>query len=261
MMKHLNRKISQWHKADLYRQRVAVTSRDETYLYYNRKAYVNFSSNDYLGLAKHPIIISVMQEGVQRYGFGSASSCMISGFNAEQLAFEEQFADWLNVESVVLFNSGYMANLGVVSALAERHSVILSDRFCHASMLDGVKISRAKHYRYQHNNIKDLERLAIKYSPNIILTESIFSMEGSAAPVIDIAELAANYQSQLIIDDAHGVGVLGKLGGGVIEHFQLHPDQFLAISLSLGKSFLYTVTLIITSWYFLLSCIVFWFVR
>jgi len=124
---------------------------------------------------------------------------------------------FLNFEKAIFFNSGYSANLGAITALANRSSSIASDKFCHASLLDGIQLSRAKHYRYKHNDINHLTELFEKKSFDLIVTESIFSMEGDIAPLPEIIGLAKKVSCDVIVDDAHGIGFLGKKGRGIIK--------------------------------------------
>ncbi len=177
-----------------------------------------FCSNDYLGLASDPRLQAAMIEGMKRYGLGSGASPLISGYCTAQAHFEHAMAAHLHRERALFFNSGYMANLGVLPALANRHSWILSDKLCHASLLDGIALSRARHLRYHHQDLHHLESLLKKLPPQPlhhtppvpiwIVTESCFSMQGDLTPLPEIAALAAQYGAKLLVDDAHGFGIL-----------------------------------------------------
>ena len=172
-----------------------------------------------------------------KYGFGSGSSSLVSGYFDSQREIEARFAAWLQVDNAILFNSGYLANIGVIGALANRNTTIFSDKLCHTSLLDGIQLSRAKHYRYRHCDSTHLRQLASTHKPDLIITESLFSMEGNIAPIKEIVTLAHQQQSGLIIDDAHGIGVLGEKGGGICELAQLNQSAFSCLIAPLGKAF------------------------
>lgn len=220
----------------LRERRVAEFSKDNK-IHIKDKTYIDFSSNDYLGLRKHPKISEAFINAVKQYGFGSGASTCISGYSKAHEKLEASFAKWLGVDKALVFSSGYLANIGTISALANRSSTFFSDKLCHASLLDGLILSRAKHVRYQHNNIQHLQQLATMHKPDFIVTESVFSMEGDMADVPAIVKLAKTYQSALFIDDAHGIGILGEQGQGVINHFGLKSEDFACLILPLGKAF------------------------
>jgi 8-amino-7-oxononanoate synthase len=199
--------------------------------------YINFSSNDYLGLRKHPKILAAYLSSVQSYGVGSGASALVAGYYAVHKELEMQFADWLNVDKALLFSSGYLANIGTIAALTGRHSTIFSDKLCHASILDGIQLSRAKHYRFQHNSLSDLARLSQFKTPDLIITEGVFSMEGDLSPVKNIVALANRIQASVIVDDAHGIGVLGERGKGICEQAGIDSKQLACLIAPLGKAF------------------------
>lgn len=235
----VEKKFALWQYKKLKRLRAVIN--DRTYgdnkIIINGQPCINFSSNDYLGLIKHPAITASMVEGIKKYGIGSGASAMVSGYFAMQNKLEQEFAQWLKVDSAILFNSGYMANLGVVVSLLARQDKVLSDKLCHASLIDGVRLSRAKHYRYPHNNMIALQKMASHHKPDMIITESIFSMYGDIAPIAAIIKITEQYGAGLIIDDAHGIGVLGQTGRGIIEHSDLNQNQFSCVVFPLGKAF------------------------
>lgn len=224
--------LLKWSALGLTRTRTVVESRNQAAIKINGKNYINFSSNDYLGLANHGAIDQAYIEGIKHYGFGSGASGIVSGYTKDQKLLEEKFARWLNVDKTLLFNSGYHANIGVLSSLLGRSSVVLADKLCHASILDGIQLSRAKHYRYQHNNHNDFLRLYNQVKPDLIVTESIFSMEGDIVNARILKD-----DSNIIIDDAHGIGVLGSTGRGIIEQAYLNQHQFACLVAPLGKAF------------------------
>ena len=232
----LQNKLSLYQKQGLARQTIAFSDRDKDSIYINDERYINFTSNDYLGISNHPEITKAFIKGVESFGFGSCSSVLVSGYSSIQQKLEEQFAEFVGRDRAIFFNSGYMANLGVITALASRKSVIFSDKFCHASLLDGILLSKAKHFRYQHQNIEHLKYLASIACPDIIITESIFSMEGSITQIADIVEIAKENKSLLLVDDAHGIGVLGENGGGICEEVNLSQDDIPCLITSCSKA-------------------------
>lgn len=203
----------------------------------NGRPCIDFSSNDYLGLKKHPKITEAFIQSAKKHGVGSGASALISGYHPHHAEIEYLFAKWLKVDKTILFTSGYSANLGIMSALTTPSEVIFSDKLCHASLIDGIILSRAKHRRYPHLNLETLQFMAKSLQPNLIVTESIFSMEGSLAPIPALSKLAQQFGSGLIIDDSHGIGVLGENGAGVTEHYQLQQHDFSCLVLPLGKAF------------------------
>jgi len=232
----LQNKLGLYQKQGLARQTIAFSERDKDSIYINDDRYINFTSNDYLGISNHPEITKAFIKGVESFGFGSCSSVLVSGYSSIQQKLEEQFAEFVGRDRAIFFNSGYMANLGVITALASRKSVIFSDKFCHASLLDGILLSKAKHFRYQHQNIEHLKYLASIACPDIIITESIFSMEGSITQIADIVEVAKENKSLLLVDDAHGIGVLGENGGGICEEVNLSQEDIPCLITSCSKA-------------------------
>ena len=232
----LQNKLSLYQEQGLARQTIAFSDRDKDSIYINDDRYINFTSNDYLGISNHPEITKAFIKGIESFGFGSCSSVLVSGYSSIQQKLEEQFAEFVGRDRAIFFNSGYMANLGVITALASRKSVIFSDKFCHASLLDGILLSKAKHFRYQHQNIEHLKYLASIACPDIIITESIFSMEGSITQIADIVEIAKENKSLLLVDDAHGIGVLGENGGGICEEVNLSQDDIPCLITSCSKA-------------------------
>lgn len=223
----LNEKIEQYRTQNLFRdQRVFDNS------------LINFTSNDYLHLAQDQIVKKAFIQGVDIYGLGSGSSAMVVGYTKAHQQLEQKFAEFLNCDSAVLFNSGYHANLGVITALISKDTFIIADKLCHASIIDGMKLSGAKYKRYTHQNLTQAETLLSEPNTDkILVTESIFSMEGNITPVDKIAKLSAKYKSALIIDDAHAIGILGNKGRGITEYYNLTQDEITCLVVPLGKAF------------------------
>lgn len=176
LTKTLQKKLHAWEKECLTRERFILENKKSNKIILDGKELINFCSNDYLGLSDHPLVKKSFIEGVERFGLGSGASAVVSGFHSPHRALEENFSEFMNRDQAILFNSGYLANLGVLSTLANRDCTVLSDKLCHASLLDGIQLSHAKHKRFRHNDISHVKELLQKN--NLIVTESIFSMEG-----------------------------------------------------------------------------------
>jgi len=232
------KKIAQ-QNAFLLRKRTVIANRIGNDVLINGVQAINFSSNDYLGLATDPRVVQAFKEGIDLYGFGSSASALVSGYYAAHQAFEEEFAAFVGRESALLFNSGYLANLGVINALATPDTTIISDKLCHASLLDAVKLSKAKHVRYAHNDMVHLQQRLTQAAsnPKIIVSESVFSMRGDVANLVKMVELSQQAQALLLIDDAHGVGVLGNYGAGICDEYSVTQQQVPLLITPLGKAF------------------------
>jgi len=234
----IHERIRDRQNRNLMRERFSIKNRNANTVIVGNNSFINFSSNDYLSLSTHPSVKKAFVDAVNTYGVGSSSSALISGYYSPHKLLEEKMAEFLQRERAILFNSGYAANLGVMTALAERHSHFVADKLCHASLLDGMQLSRAKLIRYRHNDLNHLE-LCLKQQMNncLIVTESIFGMKGNITPLNQIALLAKKQAINLIVDDAHAVGILGKNGRGIIEHFNLKASDITCLITPLGKSF------------------------
>lgn len=223
---------------DLIRTRSVIHHRENNQVTLEKKSLVNFASNDYLCLASHPLLKKAFIRGVQQYGLGSASSALISGYYRSHQMLEEKFAEFLKRDKAIVFNSGYLANIGTITTLINRQGTIFADKLCHSSILDGMQLSRAKCIRYSHNNMKQLASLINKKSDhNLLITESVFSMEGDLSPINQIVKTIRGHKIFLIVDDAHGAGVLGKNGGGICEFYNLSAADVPCLVVPLGKTF------------------------
>jgi 8-amino-7-oxononanoate synthase len=200
---------------------------------------INFSSNDYLGLACHPEVTAALRRGASRYGTGAGASHLVCGHSRAHQALEEALANFTGRERALLFSTGYMANLGAVSALAGRGDTVFEDRLNHASLLDGALLSGARLRRYPHADLEALRRqLAACRSRNrLIVSDGVFSMDGDVTPAAELAALARAGDAWLMIDDAHGLGVLGAQGGGTLEQCGLGQDEAPVLVGTLGKAF------------------------
>lgn len=222
----------------LIRKREVIIRGEDNHIYLNDRTLVNFASNDYLGVAAHDSVKNAFIDGVQKYGLGSASSALLSGYTTPHQILEEKFAVFLQREKCLLYNSGYAANTGVLSALIRRDDQIIVDRLCHASIYDGIRLTQASFSRYAHNDVEHLSELVLKNKQSkIVVTESVFSMEGDISPVNNIAQIAAANNAYLIVDDAHGMGVIGENGRGVCEYFNLSAENVPCLVVPLGKVF------------------------
>ena len=234
--------LQQRRKQSLYRERITISSGCGEQLRVDDKLLHNFCSNDYLGLAGHRDIAAAFKQGVDNYGTGSGASHLISGHCEAHHILEEQLAEFTGRPRALLFSSGYMANLGVINALVGRTDQVLQDYLNHASLLDGGLLSRAKFQRYKHADCDDLAaklRAADngKSRRKLVVTDGVFSMDGDLAPVRQLADICHQHNSWLMVDDAHGFGVLGATGGGLIEDGNLSVDQVPVLIGTLGKSF------------------------
>lgn len=223
----------------LYRQRSNLNSRCAATIMVDGKSQHNFCSNDYLGLAGHPDIAKALQQGADKYGTGSGASHLISGHSQAHEQLEQELAEFTGRPRVLLFSAGYMANMGVISALVGRRDLVLQDRLNHASLLDGGLLSRADLQRYKHANTEDLAaRLSASNAERkLVVTDGVFSMDGDLPPLESMAVVTNQHQGWLMVDDAHGFGVLGKHGGGLIEALDLSIEQVPILVGTLGKAF------------------------
>ena len=229
----------------LYRQRKTITSPQSTEVIVNDKLLVNFCSNDYLGLANHPEVVTACKEGIDRYGVGSGASHLVVGHSHAHHALEEELADFTGRSRALLFSSGYMANVGTLTALVNKNDCIYEDKLNHASLLDGGIFSGSKFKRYPHLNIAKLSEL-IGNKPEsgntFIVSDGVFSMDGDCAELPRLIDVAKNNLAQLVLDDAHGFGVLGRNGGGLIKYYQecghyIDEENLPVVIGTLGKAF------------------------
>jgi len=226
----LNKKLNHHQKNNLYRHR-RIRKHAET--------QVNFSSNDYLSLSKHPELIQSFQTAAKKYGVGSGASQLITGHYDAHHDCEFAFAEFLKRDRALLFGNGYMANLGVIDALTDTGDVIFQDRYNHASLLDGGRFSKANSQRYFHCNMEDLDKRLKKSSAknHLLISDAVFSTDGNITPITTLSKIAKKYRASLMIDDAHGIGVLGKNGGGTLETCKLSQEDSPVLVCPLGKAF------------------------
>ncbi|MFP5413587.1 MAG: 8-amino-7-oxononanoate synthase [Gammaproteobacteria bacterium] len=223
----------------LYRRRLTLETPQGALVGVGGRACVNFASNDYLGLANHPEVISAFVRAAQVFGVGSGASHLISGHSREHQALEEELAAFTGRPRALLFSTGYMANMGVINALMGPGDLLLQDRLNHASLLDGGFLCRARFERYPHGDLDALDCLLETAGPRrtLIATDGVFSMDGDLAPLRALAARADARGAWLMVDDAHGFGVLGRSGGGVVEELGLSLDEVPILIGTLGKAF------------------------
>ena len=237
----LEQKLQGLEAQGLRRHRRTVDSACSPHLTINGSTILAFCSNDYLGLAADPRVIAALQEGVRRYGAGSGASHLISGHSRAHALLEERLANLMQADianaAALYFSTGYTANLAVLSAMADRESDLFCEALNHASLIDGARLARAKVQVYAHNAVDQLAaQLAASTAQNkIVVTDSVFSMDGDLARLVEILALCEQHNAWLLIDDAHGFGVLGHHGRGVLEHSALSSPRIIYMG-TLGKA-------------------------
>lgn len=222
----------------LYRQLRHVEGEQGPTIFLDGQEVLNLSSNNYLGLANHPAIRAAAKEAIDRYACGSGASRLISGNMTLHLELEESIAKLKGAEAALVFNSGFQANVGLLSTLVGEGDVIFSDALNHASIIDGCRLSRAEALIYPHCDLDRLEsdlRKTQKNSKKLIVTETVFSMDGDIAPVREIADLAARHGAVVMVDEAHATGVFGPNGGGIVEEMGLAGQVLIQMG-TLGKA-------------------------
>ena len=230
--------LSDLEAAGLLRSPVRISGPQGPEVEIDGRRVVCFCSNNYLGLANHPALVAAAEAGPHREGVGAASSRLITGTMDAHREAEVAYADFVRAPAAALFSSGYAANVGTVQALAGSGDVIFSDALNHASLIDGCRLSRAQVHVYSHRDVHHLESLLREHRPRsrraLIITDSLFSMDGVAAPLRDIAALAQSFDAGLMVDEAHALGVFGPDGRGLCAAQGVEPDVVVG---TLGKSF------------------------
>jgi glycine C-acetyltransferase len=217
----------------LFRKPVCIESSFSSKISIRGQNFINFSSNDYLNLSNHPEIIKATVTALKKGVFGSGASRLLSGTYTSHIELERRIARFKKTQAALVFNTGYAANTGVIPAIAGENSVIFSDELNHASIIDGIRLSKADVRIYRHRDINHLESLLRKstrkktVAQRLIITDTVFSMDGDLAPLRDLITLSQRYGAILMLDDAHGTGVLGKTGRGALEHFNIAVDNII----------------------------------
>jgi 8-amino-7-oxononanoate synthase len=230
--------LAERRAAHLYRTRKLLQSPQTPEVVVDGKNYLAFCSNDYLGLANHPDVISALQNAAAAFGAGSGASHLVAGHSSEHHALEEELAEFTGRERALLFSTGYMANLGAITALVGQGDAVFEDRLNHASLLDAGLLSGARFQRFLHNDMENLQQRLDKTSAarKLIVVDGVFSMDGDCAPLPALAALAQKNNAWLMVDDAHGFGCLGKTGAGSAEHFGLTQNDVPILMGTLGKA-------------------------
>ena len=225
-LSYLSEQLDAWKKAGTYQHLRVLESPCEPVSRFDGKEVINLASNNYLGLANHPRLVEAEIAAAREYGAGSGAVRTISGTMSIHMKLERRIAQFKNVEACVVFQSGFAANAGTVSAVLGPEDHIISDALNHASIIDGCRLSKAKIHVFPHRNTaaaaKIAEELADKPGHKLLITDGVFSMDGDIAPLSELVAIAEKYGAIMMIDDAHSSGVLGKNGRGTVDHFGLH---------------------------------------
>lgn len=236
-LSNLTEQINVLAEQGLLRQRRLLETAQGAQVVVDGRAVLSFCSNDYLGLANHPDLAAAIVQALPAMGVGAGASHLVTGHHATHAAFETAFAEFVGLPSALLFSTGYMANLAIVTALVGRDDEVFADKLNHASLNDAALLSRAKFSRYAHADMTALARLlAASHAPKkIVVVDAVFSMDGDMADLPALLALCERYDAWLLVDDAHGFGVLGAGGRGALSHFNLHSPRIIYMA-TLGKA-------------------------
>ncbi|MDP6685775.1 MAG: 8-amino-7-oxononanoate synthase, partial [Candidatus Omnitrophota bacterium] len=220
-MERIREFLEERESEGLLRTLHCMDCRKEGLIRFNNKDYIDFCSNDYLGLSEHPNLIDASIKAAQRFGTSSSASRLLSGDLKIHHSLEGKIAEFKGKDSALVFNSGYQANIGIISSLYKKGDVIFSDRLNHASIIDAIMLSKAKLLRFNHNDLNHLEMLLKKerqrFKNSLIVTETVFSMDGDAAPLRGLVDLKEKYDCEIMVDEAHATGIFGQNGSGIVE--------------------------------------------
>jgi 7-keto-8-aminopelargonate synthetase-like enzyme len=232
-MAEIDEFLKERREAGLLRCLRPVASRHNGKIIVEDKEYIDFSSNDYLGLSCHPGIIEAAKNAIDKFGASSSASRLLSGDLTLHHLLEEKIAQFKNKEAGLVFNSGYQGNLGIISTLFTKGDCIFSDRLNHASIIDGILLSGARFFRFQHNDIDHLKTLLKKerqkFKKAMVITETIFSMDGDKCLLKDIVGLKEKYNCEIMVDEAHATGIFGRNGSGMVEEQGLWTQEMEAL--------------------------------
>lgn len=238
LVQHVQQALDALSQAGLLRSPLTITGPIGPAIILEGKEVICLCSNNYLGFASHPLLVQAIKDGVDKEGAGAGSSRLVSGTLSVHRGAETHLANYLGMGDALLFSSGFSANVGIVSALLTQDDVVFSDSFNHASLIDGCRLNQATVHVYAHRDTADLERLLrlhrSKAREALVISETVFSMDGDVAPVKDIRALCDRYDAALMVDEAHALGVLGPEGRGICAAQSVKPDLLVA---TLGKSF------------------------
>ncbi len=232
MLPNFEQELKNLEAQHLHRQLRIVESAANPTITIEGRTLISMASNNYLGLANHPAVKQAAIEAIREWGVGAGAARLISGTMVPHQKLEEDLAQFKQVEAALAFGTGYTTNLGLIPSLIDKNGLILADRFCHASLIEACRLSKAKLRVFHHNEAGHLETLLNKREkacPTLVVTEGVFSMDGDLAPLPDLLKLCQRYDATLLIDDAHGTGVMGANGRGSIEHFGLNPKDVIQV--------------------------------
>jgi glycine C-acetyltransferase len=244
------KKIEEMKENGLFNNIKTIESEQGAFLTIGGKKYLNMSSNNYLGLASHPRVKKAAIQAIEKFGVGTASVRSLVGTNSLHLELERRLAEFKNAEAAIVVTSGYLANLASIQTITDKEDIVISDELNHASIIDAVRLAGVKNkFIYKHNNMKDLKTqiasckdLLKEAKSNgekrrmVIITDGVFSMDGDLAPLPEIVEIASKVGAMVMVDDAHGEGVLGDHGRGIVDHFKLHGRVDIEVG-TLSKAF------------------------
>lgn len=238
LLKKLDRRLFERRSQALYRQRSNLNSPQGAVVNIAGQSVLNFSSNDYLGLANHEALRARAKKGVDEFGFGAGASHLVCGHNEIHRQLELRLATFTGRDCALLFPSGFAANLAIQQVLLAKGDAVFHDRLNHASLLDGAQLSGARLYRFAHNDLEHLKKRLDSSAAEgkLIAVDAVYSMDGDLAPLDQLAEIANEHNALLLADDAHGFGVLGSQGAGSSEHWQLTQEQLPILMGTLGKA-------------------------
>jgi len=233
----LHKELAERKAQGLLRSRRTLNTPQSPHIVVDGKSYLAFCSNDYLGLANHPQLMAALQQGAAQWGVGAGAAHLVSGHFEPHHRLEQQLAAFVGKPSALIFSTGYMANLGVVQALAGRGDTVFADKLNHASLNDAMTLSRAEVKRYRHGDMEQLAMLLeqTKSGRKLIITDAVFSMDGDIAPLREMLALCEQHDAWLYVDDAHGFGVLGEKGRGSLAHFGIESSRIIYMA-TLGKA-------------------------
>ena len=226
MLRDFKQEIKDLETLHLRRQLRITESPSDTTITFEGRRFIAMASNNYLGLANHLTVKRAAIEAIEQWGVGAGAARLISGTMTPHDQLEQDLAQFKQAEAALTFGTGYTTNLGLIPALIDRNGLILVDRYCHASLIEACRLAKATLRVFHHNDIGHLEKLLKKREktrPTLVVTEGVFSMDGDLAPLPDLLTLCRQHEATLVIDDAHGTGIMGKNGRGTIEHFGLNP--------------------------------------
>ena len=242
MLRDFEQEIKHLETRHLRRQLRIAESPSDTTITIESRRFISMASNNYLGLANHPAVKRAAIEAIEQWGVGAGAARLITGTMTPHHQLEQDLARFKQVEAALTFGTGYTTNLGLIPALIDRDGLILADRYCHASLIEACRLAKARLRVFHHNDVEHLKKLLKKREkarPTLVVTEGVFSMDGDLAPLPDLLALCRQHEATLVIDDAHGTGVMGKTGRGTIEHFGVNPQDVIqmgTLSKAIGTS-------------------------